>query len=302
MEVLRLIGKSGACILSRARSASACRRQTGPTPLSLLQQKRHYAESGNHIMVERDSNNEGIAVVKMNKKPVNSLSKDFMMEMNITLEKLENDSSCRGVILTSANPGIFSAGLDITEMYQKSSDYTSAFWRSLQDFWMRLYGSNLATVAAVNGHSPAGGCLMAMSCDYRIMAEGKFTMGLNEVHLGIVAPFWFQELMVKTCGERQAEMALQLGTLFKPEQALRIGMVDEIAPLDDVINKAREHLAKWLKIPDHARVITKGMCRGLLLEKLRAKQEEDIAFFSEFINKDAIQKSLGRYLESLKKK
>ncbi|XP_022092583.1 enoyl-CoA delta isomerase 1, mitochondrial-like [Acanthaster planci] len=302
MEALRAIGRSGGCILSRTLSASLKRRQTGAAPPLLLQQKRRFAESGNFVQVERDNVHEAIAIVKMNKKPVNSMSKDFMTEMNITLEKLENDTTCRGVILTSANPGIFSAGLDITEMYQRSSDFTNAFWRSLQDFWMRLYGSNLATVAAVNGHSPAGGCLMAMSCDYRIMAEGKFTMGLNEVLLGIIAPFWFQDLLVRTCGERQAEMALQLGTLFKPEEALKIGMVDEIVPLDDVVSQAREQLIKWLKLPDHARVITKGMCRGPLLEKLRAKQEEDIAYFSQFINKEAIQKSLGRYLESLKKK
>ncbi len=169
--------------MSRALCASLNRRQTGAVPLLLLQQKRYYADPGSYVQVERDTVHEDIAILKMNRKPVSGLNKDFLTELNITLEKLENNASYRGVILTSANPGIFSAGLDITEMYQKSPEYTSAFWRSLQDFWMRLFSTNLATVAAINGHSPAGGCLMALSCDYRVMAQGKFTIGLNEVQL-----------------------------------------------------------------------------------------------------------------------
>ncbi|XP_071796627.1 enoyl-CoA delta isomerase 1, mitochondrial-like [Asterias amurensis] len=300
MEALRKIGQTGGRLVSRALSASLHRRQTGAVPLLLLQQKRYYADPGSYVQVVRDTVYEDIAVLKMNRKPVNGLNKDFLTELNITLEKLENNASYRGVILTSANPGVFSAGLDITEMYQKSPEYTSAFWRSLQDFWMRLYSTNLATVAAINGHSPAGGCLMALSCDYRVMAQGKFTIGLNEVQLGIVAPFWFQELMIRTCGERETEKALQLGTLYSPEEALKVGVVDEIVPLEDVTSVARERLVKWLQIPDHARVLSKQMGRHQLREKLHSKQEEDIAFFTNFITKDAIQKSIGRYLESLK--
>ncbi|XP_038054700.1 enoyl-CoA delta isomerase 1, mitochondrial-like [Patiria miniata] len=185
----------------------------------------------------------------MNRVPGNQLSKEFITELNTTLEKLENDDSCRGVILTSAIDSIFSLGLDSNEMYQKSIESTSAFWRTLQDFWMRLYGSKLAIVAAINGRSPATGCMMAMSCDYRVMSEGPFDIGFSEVTVGLVAPFWFQDVMVKTCGERQTEMAAGLGTLFTPEEALKIGLVDEVVPPCHLISKAREQLLKWLKNP-----------------------------------------------------
>ncbi|XP_038064691.1 uncharacterized protein LOC119735071 [Patiria miniata] len=298
MEKLRLIGKSGACLLSR--SLTQRYKMSSATPLLLTQQKRNYADPGKYIQVERDTDHEEIAVVTMMKNPRNSMTKDFMTEMNTTLEKLENDSSCRGVILTSSIHGFFSSGLDAPEMYQKSPEYISAFWRSVQDLWMRLYGSRLVTVAAINGYCAAGALMMALSCDYRVLAAGNVKIGLYAVNLGIVSPFWFKELLVKTCGERQAEMILQLANLFTPEQALKIGMVDEVVPVEDVVNKAREELVKWLMVPDGARVITKGMCRGPLVEKVRAKQEEEIATFTEFINKDAVQNAIGRLMATIK--
>ena len=64
--------------------------------------------------------------------------------------------------------------------------------------WLSLYTAPLPVIAAINGAAPAGGCLMAMSCDYRIMAQHpKFNIGLNETLLGIVAPTWFMDTMIR---------------------------------------------------------------------------------------------------------
>ena len=60
------------------------------------------------------------------------------------------------------------------------------------------------------------------------MQGPKFTIGLNETLLGIVAPFWFKDTMLNTVGQRQTELALQLGTLFTADQALSIGLVDKV--------------------------------------------------------------------------
>ncbi|XP_006821323.2 enoyl-CoA delta isomerase 1, mitochondrial-like [Saccoglossus kowalevskii] len=199
-------------------------------------------------------------------------------------------------------PNIFSAGLDITEFYQKKPEETDAFWRTLQDVFLRLYGSKLVTIAAISGHSPAGGCLLAMACDYRVMATGKYTIGLNETLLGIIAPFWFIETMKNTIGHRETEKSLQLGKLYSPEQAENIGLVDQICPPDDVLGCARKEMVKWLKIPDHARILTKQLMRNELINNLSSKRKEDIYNFTSFVQKDSIQRSLGLYLESLKKK
>ncbi|NXK55996.1 ECI1 isomerase, partial [Chauna torquata] len=274
-------------------------------PGLLLAQRRAF--SNNKIQVELDESS-GVAMMKFKSPPVNSLSLDFLTEFCISLEKLENDRACRGVILTSAVPKVFSSGLDITEMCGKSTEHYAEFWRAVQETWLRLYSSNMVTVAAVNaspldGSSPAGGCLIALSCDYRIMAENpKFSIGLNEAQLGIVAPFWFKDTFVNVVGHRVAERSLQLGSLHSVTEAHRIGLVDELVPEDKLKERAVAVMAEWLALPDHARQLTKTMMRKALLDRLVAHREEDIQNFISFISKESIQKSLRTYMEMLKKK
>ncbi|NWU92354.1 ECI1 isomerase, partial [Upupa epops] len=260
------------------------------------------AFSNNKIQVELNES-AGIATMKFTSPPVNSLSLDFLTEFCISLEKLENNRACRGVILTSAVPKIFSSGLDITEMCGKSTEHYTEFWRAVQEMWLRLYSSNMVTVAAVNGSSPAGGCLMALTCDYRIMVDNpKFSIGLNEAQLGIVAPFWFKDTFVNTVGHRIAERSLQLGSLHPPSEALKIGLVDELVPEEKLHERAAAVMAQWLALPDHARQLTKSMMRKPVLDRLVAHREEDIQNFISFVSKESIQKSLRMYMEMLKKK
>ncbi|XP_074775703.1 enoyl-CoA delta isomerase 1, mitochondrial [Athene noctua] len=258
--------------------------------------------SNNKILVELDESS-GVATMKFKSPPVNSLSLDFITEFCISLEKLENNRECRGVIITSAVPNIFSSGLDITEMCGKSMEHYAEFWRAVQEMWLRLYGSNMVTVAAVNGSSPAGGCLIALTCDYRIMVENpKFIIGLNEAQLGIVAPFWFKDTFVNTVGHRVAERSLQLGSLHSASEAHRLGLVDELVPEVKLQEKAAAVMAQWLALPDHARQLTKSMMRKAVLDRLVAHREEDVQNFVNFISKESIQKSLRMYMEMLKKK
>ncbi|NXD62448.1 ECI1 isomerase, partial [Eolophus roseicapillus] len=260
------------------------------------------AFSNNKIQVEMNESS-GVATMKFKSPPVNSLSLDFLTEFCISLEKLENDRACRGVILTSAIPKIFSSGLDITEMCGKSTEHYAEFWRAVQEIWLRLYSSNMVTLAVINGSSPAGGCLIALSCDYRIMAENpKYTIGLNEAQLGIVAPFWFKDTFVNVVGQRVAERSLQLGSLYPAPEALKFGIVDELVPEEKLQEKATAVMAQWLALPDHARQITKSMMRKTVLDRLVAHREEDIKNFISFVSKESIQKSLRMYMEMLKKK
>ncbi|XP_033117706.1 enoyl-CoA delta isomerase 1, mitochondrial-like, partial [Anneissia japonica] len=104
-------------------------------------------------------------------------------------------------------------------------------------------------MAAINGHSPGAGCLMAMSCDFRVMASGRYTIGLNETLLGIIAAFWLKDTMNNTIGHRETEKALQLGKLYNPNEALEKGLVDVLAEDTEVVNVAKKHMVNWLKIP-----------------------------------------------------
>merc|ERR1712232_946437 len=111
-----------------------------------------------------------------------------------------------------------------------------------------LYSTPLAAVAAIDGHAPAGGCLLAASCDYRVMAEGKFGIGLNETQLGIVAPPWFVDVLAPLMGPRRTDRMLQLGQLLSPQQALECGLVDRLVDHGTALIRAHEELATYVAV------------------------------------------------------
>ena len=242
----------------------------------------------------------GYSVVEMNRKPVNSLSLEMNIELASVIDSLESDPTCQGMILTSALPTIFCAGLDITE-FMKDEGRLKQFWESFQSIWLKLYGSRLATVAAVNGASPAGGCLLAMSCDYTVMAEGA-TIGPNETKLGIVAPSWFKDTLVNTIGHRHSEHLLGLGKLLDSTDAGTIGLVNHVVKKNDLMSEAKNEMQKWLAIPAEARSMTKMMIRAPTLEKMRAGREEDTKVFLDFTLKESTQKMLALYMKKLAEK
>lgn len=244
----------------------------------------------------------GYAVVAMQKPPVNSLNLEMIQSLSQALAELEKNK-CKGLILTSNSPTIFSAGLDIREMYQSTEERLTKFWSSLQNLWLQLYGSKMASVALINGHAPAGGCLLSMCCDYRVMVNGKAKIGLNETKLGIVAPFWFKDTFVNTIGIRASELALQLGTLFTVDEALKVGLIDQAAPdLEKATAIAEAQLLEFLKIPALARYMSKMRVREDALHKLASNRESDTQAFVKFALSPQVQNSLGKYLASLAKK
>lgn len=268
-----------------------------------LKQARFVSTGSTYISVTQDDQLPGVAIMTMDRKPVNGMNLDFLTQANDALDKLESSKENRGVIVTSKVPKIFSAGLDIKEMYQPDPERLRFFWRTLQDFFMKLYGSSLVTAAAINGTSPAGGCLTALCCDMRIFAdEPKYRIGLNEAQLGIMIPKWLEESYILTIGIHEASRACQTGQLFSPQEATKVKLVDALVPSDEVMDKTREEMKKWLKIPEHARQLIKQDFKRPLLDKMIATREDDINSTVAFLTQDSVQKSMGNYLAALQSK
>ena len=136
------------------------------------------------LIVKREGG--GLATVWLSHKPVNSLTQAVCEELKAVTHALEADPEVRGVVFGSGVSGIFSAGLDLRSMHGQSTDELAAYWTAVQEMWLALYMTPLATVAAISGHAPAGGCLLALACDYRVLVEGKYRIGLNEAQIGLV--------------------------------------------------------------------------------------------------------------------
>lgn len=131
----------------------------------------------------------------------------------------------------------------------------------------------------------------------------NFTIGLNETKLGIVAPTWFQASMRNVLPPRLAERALTLGSMFSTDEALKIGLIDDVAnDKADALAKCEKFLAQFAKISPDARAITKKQFRSKDIADLETRREEDLQLFLFVVNQPKVQKGLEIYLESLKKK
>lgn len=262
---------------------------------------RFCSSASDKLVITEVDDKTGYATVTLNRPPVNSLNLELLKAISETLDDLQNNKS-RGMILTSSSKSVFSAGLDIMEMYKPKVDRMKEFWSTLQDVWFKLYGSPFPTAAAINGHSPAGGCLLSLCCEYRVMCQ-NYTIGLNETKLGIVAPKWFMASMRNTISRRDAELALTLGTLFTTDEALKVGLVDEIATSkEDAIAKATAFLDKFKKISPQARSMTKQALRSKDIMELEDNRTQDIDLFVYAVTQPKVQKGLEMYLEALKAK
>ena len=192
------------------------------------------------------------------------------------------------------------------EMHQPDEGRLREFWSSFQQVYLDLYGSRLACVAALEGSAPAAGCMLALSCDYRIMAGTtetlKPTIGLNESRLGIVAPPFLARQYIDTVGKRQAELGLGLGVLHSPEEARKIGLVDQVVPSSHVRETAQKAAAEWVKIPAGARLASKMIIRREPIQELKDNRQKDIDDFVRFITSEPAQKGLSAYLEMMAKR
>ncbi|XP_031782502.1 enoyl-CoA delta isomerase 1, mitochondrial isoform X2 [Nasonia vitripennis] len=290
MASLSVLKRASALLLSKARPIQLASRTAATQP-----------SKGQLVEVSHNEKN-GITTVSMSRAPVNSLNLELITELRKTLETAVDNNS-KGIILTSTLPTVFSAGLDIMEMYKPDIKRCTEFWHSIQDLYLTLYGMGIPTAAAINGASPAGGCLLSLTCEYRVMVQGEHTIGLNETKLGIVAPKWFQDPFIQVIGYRQAELALLRGTLFKPQEALNIGLVDELASdKSDAISKCEKYITGFARISGEAREATKLSMRKETLAWLEGNREWDMQLFLNYVQMPQVQKGLDMYVQSLKKK
>eukprot|EP00128_Syssomonas_multiformis_P006111 Colp12_sorted_trinity150504_noHs@20597 len=200
-----------------------------------------------------------------------------MADLSATIQRLERDPSFQGMILTSAIPKVFSAGLNYKYVINPKEEEFKEYWAQYEELWRVLYGTSLATVAAINGTCFAAGCVLAMSCDHRVMIDSeKYKIGLNEASINLTPAVWMRRLVARNIGEREAERLIQLGTLLTPRQALDIKLVDTLAASDDLMDTSVEELQKWLDVPQLARANTKRLQRAGLLARANEQSMDDM--------------------------
>lgn len=157
-----------------------------------------------------------------------------------------SDKDANGVILTGKGE-IFSVGLDMKQLIMLDDEGIGKFFEAFFSLVQTMTSFKYPVVSAINGHSPAGGCVLAIASDYRVMAENeKYKIGLNELPVGIMATPAIFHLYSFWIGQKNAYQNLLTGRLLNPHEAKKQDLVDEIVPLDQVMMTAERKMQEYL--------------------------------------------------------
>lgn len=255
----------------------------------------------NQLVLVDVNDKSGYATLTLNRPPVNSFNLELLMAFSRALDQVERNNS-KGLILASIIPNIFSVGFDVRELYKAETQKLREFWSVVQDVWIKLYGSSYPTAAAINGHNPAAGCFFSLCCEYRVMVKNS-KMGISGARLGISIPLPMIYVMKNAISSRDAELALLSGKLFSTEDALKVGLIDEIA-IDraDAFTKCQAFLDRFKEIPPLARGITKQSIRRSEMQEILNNRQRDIDDFVKTVLSPEAQDSFEAFLTSSKKK
>ncbi len=207
---------------------------------------------------------DAIVELQLARPPVNALNLSLLQQLRAAVEEAPA-AGARGIVL-SGTPGMFSAGVDVPALMGRERREVRAFWREFFAVCAALARSPIPVVAAITGHSPAGGAVLSLFCDYRVMAEGPFKIGLNEVQVGLSVPDCIQLALRRVVGAYRAERLLVAGAMIESSQALACGMVDELTGVEQVSTRALHWLRELLALPSHAMLATRALARADLTE------------------------------------
>ncbi len=233
------------------------------------------AGAGIMVDITRD---RGIAIVRLDREVINALNPALVLSLGQAVASVRADDGLSALVLSSANDKFFSIGFDIPELLGIPRE---AFARFLEDFdalCLELIAFPKPVVAAIRGHATAGGCILALCCDYRFIAEGRRRMGLNESRLGVPLPYPVDCALRWLVGARTAREVADSGEFYLPPDLLRMGLVDEVWPGEEVETRAVDKARALTETAGSAfRSIKRDRVEGLEAEirlRLGEKQRE----------------------------
>lgn len=243
--------------------------------------------------------------IRLARPPVNALNPELLHRLRSAIEDAPSQGA-RGIVL-AGGPNVFSGGLDVPHLLTLERIPLQAAWQDFFDAALAIARCPVPVVAAIAGHAPAGGCVLALCCDYRVMARSAdpakpYRIGLNEVQVGLAAPEAIQHLLRRVVGRHRAERLLVSGTLVDSDQALALGLVDEVADdLQQTTTRAGAWLESLLHLPSSPMLATRAVARADLVAALNDPARIDLPRFFEAWYRPDTQASLQALVARLGK-
>ena len=242
-----------------------------------------------------------VGVITINRpRALNALNSTVLKELDATLDAVDLDAT-RCLILTGAGEKSFVAGADIGEMSTLTKEEGEAFGKIGNDVFRKIETFPIPVIAAVNGFALGGGCEIAMSCDIRICSENA-VFGQPEVGLGITPGFGGTQRLARLVSPGMAKQLIYTARNIKAPEALRIGLVNSIHPLEELMPAAKKMAAGIAKqAPIAVRACKKAINDGLQVDMDEAIVIEEKLFGSCFETEDQVY-GMAFFLDKNKEK
>jgi enoyl-CoA hydratase len=249
------------------------------------------------LLIEKEG---AVAVIRMNRPPVNSLSAKAYLEMYDLLCELEKDETVRAIVVTATGEKAFAAGLDIKDVMGKTVSEMLDFQQNVSKKCLdKLSGIAKPTIAAVFGLALGGGAEVALCCDLRIASDGA-VFGLPEVNLGIMAGSGGTQRLPRLVGAAKAKELLMTGDTITAEEAYRIGFVNRVVPKDKLMEESMALAQKLAAKPKVAlNLIKSAVDEGMNTDLSSGLMLEMQAFILAFTSEDG-REGISAFVEKRK--
>ena len=262
-----------------------------------MERKRKEEVDMTNILLEKKGY---IAVATINRpKALNALNSEVLSDLDELVATVKADDEIRALVITGSGEKAFVAGADIGEMSTLTKEGGTAFGKHGNDVFRAIETLPIPTIAAVNGFALGGGCELSMACDIRICADTA-VFGQPETGLGITPGFGGTQRLARLVSPGMAKQLIYTAKNIKADEAYRIGLVNAVYPLEELM-PAAEKLAETVakNAPIAVRACKKAINDGLQVDMDKAIVIEEELFGSCFQSADQIE-GMSAFLEKRK--
>lgn len=219
-----------------------------------------------------------LALLRLDKARGNAIDPPLVEDLLAAARDVSDDGDVDGVLLASAHPKLFSPGLDLVTLAGFDRPALQAFMLRFAELVTALYALPKPVVAAVGGHAVAGGCILALTADWRVLARGA-QMGLNEVKVGLPLPWSVALLLQATVPPPALSRLALLGRNVSGEEAVAVGFADELADPAGFEDACLARLTEFTDKDPAAVTTTKRYLRSSVLAQMRAREADLVGEF-----------------------
>jgi len=243
----------------------------------------------------------GLVTARFDKPRGNSIDEPFVMELAQVARDLGADPSVQGVMLASAHPKLFCPGLDLVTLLEYDRPAMQRFMGLFTEMVRALYSLRKPLVAAIGGHAVAGGCILALTADYRVLKRGGVQIGLNEVKVGVPLPWSVMVLLRASVPPSALTPVALLGRNFADEDALATGLADQLADADLFDDFCRARLEEFAEKDLAAVAVTKAYLRDGVLREMRSRETEEASVWLDRWFSDSARERIRQIVASMGK-